>query len=176
MATVPVLVSKAEYEARAAAGERVEYSDGIVEAMPNNDSVHDILKGRLATLLARGLPETALVVNEMAFDVTPAHVRHPDVAVLLKPRRMQEGRKVQGAPELAIEIVSDSDTAEYLDGRIELYLNNGAQAVWVVWPRARRMDIHQPGQPTRHLRGGILSGEIPVPQFRLDIADLFGRD
>jgi Uma2 family endonuclease len=44
-------------------------------------------------------------------------------------------------PDLAIEIVSDPDRAKDLDSKIHLYLDNGAKAVWVVWPAARRMDI-----------------------------------
>jgi Uma2 family endonuclease len=173
MATTSTLASLAEYEARTAGGERLEYSDGVLLPMPNNDSVHDLIKGELATALARQLPESALVVNEMAFEVTPANVRHPDVAVLLKRPPRVEGRRVQGSPDLAIEVVSESDTAENLDSRVELYLSNGARSVWVVWPRARRIDIHQPGSPTRHLRGGVLSGEQPIPDFQLALDSLF---
>jgi len=163
----------AEYASRAAAGERIEYSDGIIEPMPNNDSVHDVIKFRLATALARRLPEPALVGNEMAFDVASGYVRHPDVAVLLEPPPMVEHAKVQGAPDLAIEIVSESDTAEKLDERIELYLANGAKSVWVVWPHSRRVDVHQPGEIIRRYRGGILTGEEPVPGFHLDLDQLF---
>jgi Uma2 family endonuclease len=173
MASAPVLASLAEYEARTAAGERLEYSDGVLLPMPNNDSVHDSIKGGLAMALTRQFPESALVVNEMAFDVTPMNVRHPDVAVLLNRPPRVEGRRVQGAPDLAIEVVSESDTAENLDSRVELYLSHGSRAVWVVWPRARRVDIHQPGKPTRHLRGGVLAGEEPIPNFRLNLDSLF---
>ncbi len=161
------------YIARPEPGDAVEYADGELLPMPNNDSVHDAIKARLATSIARQVAEPAIVGNEMAFDVTPVHVRHPDVAVLLRPPATAPGRKVQGAPDLAIEVVSDSDNAKVLDERVELYLDNGAAAVWVVWPHSRRVDIHQRDQPTRHLRSGAISGEAPIPEFRLELAAIF---
>lgn len=174
MATAPVLATIADYEARTAAGERLEYADGELIPMPNNDSVRDVIKFEFACAIARQLPEPAIVGNEMAFDLTPAHVRHPDVAVLLRPVPREPGRKVQGAPDLAIEVVSDSDTAASLDDRVELYLNHGATAVWVAWPHSRRVDIHQRGKPTRHIREGAIHGEEPIPNVRIELAKLFG--
>lgn len=142
--------------------------------MPNNDSVHDAIKFEFNASIARQLPEPAMIGNEMAFDVTPVHVRHPDVAVMLRPVRREAGRKVQGAPDLAIEVVSDSDTAASLDDRVELYLNHGATAVWVAWPHSRRVDIHQKGKPTRHIREGVIQGEEPIPNVCIELAKLFG--
>ena len=173
MAAPQVLVSLAEYDARTDAGERLEYTDGVIEPMPNKDSVHDVLKACLNTALARQTGEGVQVVCEMAFALEPDIIRHPDVAVLLREPPTRPGAKVAGAPDLAVEIVSESDYARQLDDRVELYLEHGAQAVWVVWPDKHRIDVHQPGQPTRHLRGGWLRGEKPVSEFRLDLDTFF---
>lgn len=170
---IATLVSRAEYDARTAAGERLEYDDGVVLAMPNNDSIHDGTKGDFNWSLVRSLQDPARVFVETAFEVEPDRVRHPDLAVLLTPRPRESGVKFKGAPDLAIEIVSESDTAEELANRVDLFLRNGATAVWVVWPRRRVIDVHQSGEPTRHYgAGSVLTGEEPIPAYRLDVGAL----
>lgn len=170
---IATLVSRAEYDARTAAGERLEYDDGLILEMPNNDSLHDHLKTELNWMLAKFLENPARVCAELTFEVEPNRIRHPDLSVILEPLPVVAGRKFQGAPDLAIEIVSESDTAENLANRIDLFLRNGATAVWVVWPRRHVIDIHQSGQPTRHYAAGsVLTGEQPVPGFRLELATL----
>jgi len=174
MTTTAVLVSRDEYDARTAAGERLDYDDGVIIPMPNNDALHDRIKAKLARQLNRQLDDPCEAANEQAFEIAPDRVRHPDVAVCLQPRAPTPGRKMQGPPDLAIEIVSDSDIAKELDEKIRQYLNYGARAVWVVWPDDRRIDIHQSGQPTRsYAASQTLANEEPVPTFRLSVAALF---
>lgn len=50
---------------------------------------------------------------------------------------------VEGAPELAVEIVSPSDSAEDLDQKVMQYLAAGSLSVWVVYPRTRKIHIHR---------------------------------
>lgn len=172
MATA-TLVSRAEYDARTAAGERLEFDDGVILERPNNDSLHDMLKTEISWQLSRQLSDPARVCAELTFEVAPQRVRHPDVSVLLTPRPALAGQRMQGAPDLAIEIVSESDSAEELGNRIDLFLRRGARAVWVVWPKRRLIDVHQANAPTRHYGAGdTLAGEDPVPQFRLDVGAL----
>ena len=90
----------------------------------------------------------------MTFEVAPNRVRHPDIAVLLGPRPAIAGKRIQGPPDLAIEIVSESDSAEDLANRIDLFLEHGATAVWVVWPKRRLIDIYQLDAPHPPLRRG----------------------
>ncbi|MDX2268498.1 MAG: Uma2 family endonuclease [Bryobacter sp.] len=174
MASTATLISRAEYDARTAAGERLDFDDGVIIPMPNNDSLHDGIKLSLARLLNRQLEDPIEAGNELAFEVAPDRVRHPDVAVCLTRRARIAGKRFQGPPDLAIEIVSDSDSAKDLDDKIRLYLKHGARAVWVVWPEDQRIDIHQLGQPVRAYHAGeTLANEEPIPSFRLSIAALF---
>lgn len=138
----------------------------------DNDSVHESIKIQLVSQLNQ---QGILAASTVTFEVTPGCIRHPDVAVLLRRPEPVRGRFWQGAPDLAVEIVSDSDMAMDVDDKIHLYLAHGARAVWVVWPRSQRVDIHQTHQPTRQYHAAdTLAGEEPVPQFRSPIASLFG--
>jgi Uma2 family endonuclease len=49
---------------------------------------------------------------------------------------------MQGAPAIAIEVISKSNTAEIMQRKIDLYLENGAREVWVFYPRTRKVTIH----------------------------------
>ena len=174
MASTAILASLDEYDVRTAAGERLEFDRGVLIPMPDNDSLHESVKAKVVGQLNRQLDDPIQAGNELTFEVSPNQVRHPDVAVLLRPPAAIAGHRLQGAPQLAIEIVSPSDNASDLDEKINLYLANGARAVWVVWPGPQRIDIHQTGQPTRHYYAAdTLAGEEPVPQFRLPVSSLF---
>ena len=174
MVATEVLISRAEYEARTAAGERLEFDDGNIIEMPNNDSLHDRIKAKLVRQLNRQLPDPIEAANEQAFEVAPDRVRHPDVAVCLEPQAGVAGQKLKGAPDLAIEIVSISESAQDLHAKIRLYLETGATAVWVIWPEGQEVEIHQLNQPTRLIgSNGVIENEEPVPSFRLPVAALF---
>ncbi len=68
---------------------------------------------------------------------------------------------LEGAPALAIEVVSDSNTAAELDLKMELYFAHGAEEVWVVYPQTRRIRAHFPDGHSETLSGGLQSGLFP---------------
>jgi Uma2 family endonuclease len=52
-----------------------------------------------------------------------------------------EGEWFEGAPMIAIEIMSRGSTAEEVDRKTDAYLEEGAAEVWVVYPGTRRMQV-----------------------------------
>lgn len=163
-----------EYERRTADGERLDFDAGRVVQIPESDSVLDGIMARLTGALIRQMPRPALAGNFLTYELAPGRIRHPRIGLVLKPRRRITGVRFQGAPDLAVEIVSSSENALDLHAKIQLYLENGAKAVWIIWPESRQIDIHQHNQPTRHLdETSVIEGEEPVPAFRLPVAALF---
>ena len=67
----------------------------------------------------------------------------PDVS-LTHPDQPHEDY-LEGAPFLALEIVSEANTPKLIAIKIEEYLANGAAEVWVVYPDERHMWIHPTG-------------------------------
>ncbi len=51
-------------------------------------------------------------------------------------------RIFQGAPEIAIEVVSPTDTAKHLKRKVDVYLEGGSKSVWVVFPEARSVQVY----------------------------------
>lgn len=174
MVATDELISRGEYNARTAAGERLDFDNGRIIPIPDGDSLRDGIKGHLVSALVRQLPEPIVAGNHLTFEVAPDRIRHPDVALCLVPPPMVAGMLNQGAPDLVIEIVAPSETAVELRRKIRLYLENGAKAVWVVYPVSMDIEIHQPNRPTRLIPSdGVIEGEEPIPAFRISVAELF---
>jgi Uma2 family endonuclease len=95
----------------------------------------------------------------------------PDVSIT--HARQIEGEYFEGSPALAIEIVSESNTAKAIGTKVQDYLAFGALQVWVVYPERRQMFIHQPGAPAE-----MFSGRFPLtllPGIELDLHQILGE-
>lgn len=71
-------------------------------------------------------------------------MRVPDVSIATAAQTEQIAAHgyLSGAPLLAVEIVSPTDSAEDLNRKVHPYLDAGAQEVWVVYPKVREIIVH----------------------------------
>lgn len=113
-----------------------ELIGGEVISMASGHAPHEVVKKNLNKILVLWLAANspAELFVETMYEVDEHDALIPDLSVLF-PGRIAPGSKgwIQGAPELAIEIVS-SETAARLEDKIELYLSHGSKSVWVVYP------------------------------------------
>ena len=80
----------------------------------------------------------------------------------------------EGAPTLAVEILSPSDLKEAIDEKIEAYLNAGVLMVWIVDPTLRTVTVIRPdAEPELFNVTQELSGEPHLPGFRVVVARIF---
>ncbi|HTC32729.1 MAG TPA: Uma2 family endonuclease [Bryobacteraceae bacterium] len=123
-----------------------ELIGGEVVKMPPASLVHDLIKNRIHELLIEYLhanPELGLKsLVEIGTQVSNADAFIPDVSVVKRSRLPGAARVFQGSPDLAIEVVSPSDTAKHLERKVDAYLQGGAKSVWVVFPEARSVRVH----------------------------------
>src|SRR5205814_2233204 len=98
----------------------------------------DILKA----LTARGI---GLVYSEAGYRLrgeAPTWIQ-PDVSFRkVGSARPGPAEYFLGSPDLAVEIVSPSESASDLQRKIELLLKNGALAVWVIYPATFTVQVH----------------------------------
>jgi Uma2 family endonuclease len=106
----------------------------------------------------------------------PDDVRAPDLAFIAL-ERLPDGRLpdgfVEGAPDLAIEILLPNDRVMETEAKVEAYLTAGARAVWVVNPRARHLTVHTPDGLARILRETDDLATDVLPGFRCRVAEIF---
>jgi Uma2 family endonuclease len=110
----------------------------------------------------------------------PGLVRMPDVAFISwrqLPKRKYPNEPIASLiPELAVEILSDSNTRAEMERKLREYFFVGAQLVWIVDPIQRIVDVHRaPDTFTRLEESEVLDGGNLLPGFRLPLEQLFAR-
>jgi Uma2 family endonuclease len=161
-------------------GMRHELVEGELRAMPPTGWEHggvelDIGFNLKQALRGRGLGRVA--GGEVGFRLgrDPDTVRAADVA-FVRAERLPKERQVgyfEGAPDLAVEVVSPGDTASDVEEKVREWLRFGTQAVWVVYPSAPSLMVHLPdGSARHHGPDDEVDGGQAVPGFRMKLADL----
>jgi len=138
---------------------------------------HGQLSNTLAFQLTLFVEKTGkgVVLGETGFVLTrdPDTVRAPDVAYLMAGREIVDGF-IEGAPDLAVEVVSPSDRPGYVREKVAEWLEAGAGAVWVVNPRERTVAVHVAGREPRLVEEDeTLFGDPVLPGFELPLGRLF---
>ena len=93
----------------------------------------------------------------------PKNVYQPDVLVVLNPHldRIQ-AKKIVGAPDLVVEVASQSTAAIDRVAKFEVYARAGVAEYWMVKPESHEVEVFVlEGREYRRL--GIFSGQQTVP-------------
>ena len=111
--------------------------------------------------------------------MTSGRVRLPDVAFIAReplPGGLMPREAIPDlAPDLAVEVLSESNTPAEIDQKLREYFESGTRLAWVVDPRARTAAVYPArGDPAAVLdEAGRLDGGLVLPGFALPVADLF---
>lgn len=116
--------------------------------------------------------ETGIVLSE-----DPATVRGPDVS-FTHIDRLGADRPPEGflrvAPDLAIEVISPSESADQMWQKVVQYLEAGVRLVWVVHARTRTVTEYRSADVIRLLHEhDELRAEDILPGFAFPLRELF---
>jgi Uma2 family endonuclease len=106
----------------------------------------------------------------------PDTVRAPDVAFVAGDRVPEQPRRgyFDGPPDLAVEVISPSDTMSEVKAKVEQWLAAGTVSVWVIDPPNRLVEVYRKGQPVLQYRtGDELRDEPTLSGFVLKVDQLF---
>ena len=79
-------------------------------------------------------------------------------------------------PDLAVEVLSKSNTPAEMKRKRREYFDAGVQLVWIIDPKTRTANVYTaPEEPTFIDRDGVLNGGEVLPGFTLALAELFAR-
>lgn len=96
------------------------------------------------------------------------------VSAEVASRQPTDTRLIDGAPILAVEILSPNDTQDDIHDKIRGYLTAGVPLVWIIDPVDRTVRIYRPGKKPEFVNDDQeLSGEPHLPGFRVPVAQLF---
>ncbi len=108
----------------------------------------------------------------------PGQVRLPDLSFLswdrLPGRKAPTTPILDLAPDLAVEVLSRSNTRAEVRRKLREYFDAGVRLVWLVDPKARTILVHTaPTGPAKLKVGQVLDGGAVLPGFALPLAELF---
>ncbi len=160
-------------------GEPVELIYGRLAASPAPTTLHQTVSALLTEILLRIARSTGGRALAGPVDVVLAEhsIVQPDLVYLTKGRRTIVGDKINGPPDLAIEILSPHHMRRDRTDKLALYAEFGVAEYWIVDPHERQFDflINRNGrfevQPQRDDR---YASPI-MPELVLDIAAFWGE-
>ena len=136
-------------------GHRYELVDGELIDMDGAPR-HGRMTGHIYALLRTHITAFRLPLDlgvSTGFQMDPYTLRFPDVHITAWERMAAYDEDAGGfpafAPDVAIEVVSPSNTPAALARKAAEYFANGTRAVWIADPGPRTVAIRRPGQPER---------------------------
>jgi Uma2 family endonuclease len=181
-AAAPPLMTAEELERMPDDGQFYELVRGRLVRVSPSSSISSIVSASVLAFVAAFVRQHKLgIVGDAQWGLklasNPDTVRAPDVAFVRAERIPPEGIPrgfFPGAPDLAVEVRSPSDSTAEILRKVADYLAAGTRLVWVLDPTPRTATIYRPiGEPTVLGEDGVLDGEDVLPGFTLPLRDVW---
>ncbi len=170
-----------------------------LERMPQNDAHIELVKGEIVEMAPAGHEHGDIAGNIFAslhnfvhqrklgkvyaaetgflLSLNPDTVRAPDAAFVSSSRAAQQKRRegfFNGAPDLAVEVMSPEDTVEQVEEKVLDYLRAGTKLIWVVHPKTQTITVYRSLSNIRVLTlDDSLEGEEVLPGFTVPLKEIF---
>ena len=174
MATTPKMTG-AQFDALPLQeGRRWELINGELVPVPSPTWRHQDIAFQINLAFKQYFKTSAvvgLVAQDVEFALTADDRVRPDVCVMLGEKAVRLDRDctpIPGAPDLAIEVISPSESASASHDKVRRYLKCGTSEVWQIYLTSRTEQIHQGNSANvigedECLTTGLLPGlSIPV--------------
>lgn len=186
--TAPRYMTLEEFENFAWGEEKVELVRGEVRfaegacvspfaAGAHTIIVHNILFALHAHVAPRHLGRVYGDGTGYTLPGLPDTARGPDVSFVragLLPDLMPIQGAFRVAPDLAVEVISPSESWSDTEEKIEDLFAAGTAVVWIVSPRRRRVTVRTPSGIPRVLEESeVLDGAPVLPDFAMPLTDVF---
>jgi Uma2 family endonuclease len=114
------------------------------------------------------------------FRLKPEHIRIPDVAFVSNQRfagrTLKPGAFWELGCDLAVEVMSPSNTRREMERKLSDYFAAGVQTVWLVYIKTREVVVHTSPHDAVTLTGDdALEGGSLLPGFSVRISELFAE-
>jgi Uma2 family endonuclease len=115
---------------------------------------------------------------DLMIQLLPGQIRLPDVSFVSSQRlpggKIPKQAVLQIIPDLAIEVISPSNTIQEMERKRQDYFQAGVIQVWEVDPRAKTVAVYtSPDSPRVYSAGETLAGGELLPGLSFAVAELF---
>jgi Uma2 family endonuclease len=154
---------------------RLELVNGVIVEMPPSRPINTIIAIRIAHFLSEHVMtyDNGYVTGaDGGYKLSENQVRQPDAAFISKDRYPTVPDEFDGAPDIAVEVVSPREDAL---GKASDYLKAGTSQVWAIYPDTKTVHVLQKTEPrwTELTIGDVLHGGDVLPDFELAVEAIF---
>jgi len=172
-----------------------EWTEAQIMRLPDVPGKYELVEGELVVVAAgREHEDVILALNLVLTNFVIAHglgrvyqaslgywmrngnFRSPDISFVSKDRLDSMTRDpkgfLHGAPDLAIEILSPSNTVKAMMKKALEYFESGSRLVWIVSPEDTSVTVLRP-DGTESVITDTLTGEDVVPGFSVEVSEVF---
>ena len=177
-----IRMTNAEYMAMPDDGKRYELHEGVLVEMPSATVIHALIVSLLIAALhnhIRGQKLGYITPDNLDFILNESLILKPDVS-FVAASRIEGGlpNYFHFAPDLAVEVLSPSNSASEISYKVNTYLRCGSRLIWIIDPAQKIVTVHEPGKAgtivSRVLtRDDTLTGGAVLPDFRLLVREIF---
>ncbi len=171
------LLSLEQFEQLPDDGMRHELDEGELISMPPPLGRHGRISLEIGLLLRSFVDPRSLgdVFVESGFRLKKDTVRSPNVSFIRaeRSRTMNPDQRFEGGPDLAVEVISPSESAADIEHKVRQYLSAGA-VVWIVYPRDRAVHVFESSGSARILAADdLLEAPSVLPGFSVRVSQIF---
>jgi Uma2 family endonuclease len=169
------LISVEEFDRLEEEEFRYELSEGELITMTRPSTDHGRIERRLLIALqtyldSRGKGEA--FGSNILFVLGVNTKRAPDVSVVF--REIGSVKEVTGAPDIAAEILSPSNSRREMKRKLEQFFATGCKLAWIIDPKTRTIEVWESAAgAARTLRESDALETPLLPGFSLPITKLF---
>ncbi len=167
-------------------GEPVELMKGRFIVSPSPNILHQVVVSLLLELLRAASRKTGSIAVCAPMDVILSDdtILQPDLLYVSKRRRGIVKQRINGAPDLVVEIISGSARRDRIE-KLDLYARYGVAEYWIVEPDAQviqflinengRFVVQSPAS-NRYQSSRLPEVEIQIPDFWREVDQQMSND
>jgi Uma2 family endonuclease len=162
---------------------KYELIEGVLIEMAPSSLNNSAIAMRIGRLIGNYVDERNLGMvfgADGGFTLFPNTVQIPDVSFVVLERLPEEVPKtLDGGPDLAVEIISPSETSAHIIRKTERYLDAGTKMVWNVYPEEEAVYVYLPTDTGMNVQkftiADTLEGGDVLPGFTLKVSVIFKK-
>jgi Uma2 family endonuclease len=157
-----------------------ELIDGVLveKAMGTKEAILASLLGHFFWEFVRPRGLGVVLGADGMLRLFPGRIRIPDVSFIsierLPAGELPSDAIAEIAPNLAVEVLSKSNTAKEMELKLRDYFQAGAEMVWIIRPATQTAEVYTSSEEKRRVgKNQALDGGTVLPGFRLPLKSLF---